>query len=50
MRFYHYETTLDGVMEKYVPGDYEFDVPQKLIQLYNTKDYGDYKMQLEKFH
>ena len=40
---YHYETTLDGVMEKYIPGDYEFDVPQKLIQLYNTKDYGDYK-------
>lgn len=40
---YHYETTLDGVMEKYVPGDYEFDVPQKLIELYNSKDYGTYK-------
>lgn len=35
-------TYLDGVMEKYVPGDYEFDVPQKLIDLYNTKDYGRY--------
>ena len=35
-------TTLDGVMEKYVPGDYEFDVPQKLIDLYNAKDYGPY--------
>lgn len=35
-------TYLDGVMEKYVPGDYEFDVPQKLIDLYNTKDYGKY--------
>ncbi|RZJ33867.1 MAG: S46 family peptidase [Flavobacterium sp.] len=35
-------TTLDGVMEKYVPGDYEFDVPQKLIDLYNAKDYGQY--------
>lgn len=33
---------LDGVMEKYVPGDYEFDVPKKLIDLYNTKDYGQY--------
>lgn len=33
---------LDGVMEKYVPGDYEFDVPQKLIDLYETKDYGPY--------
>lgn len=40
---YHYETTLDGVMEKYVPGDYEFDVPKKLIELYNKKDYGTYK-------
>lgn len=35
-------TYLDGVMEKYVPGDYEFDVPKKLIDLYNTKDYGQY--------
>lgn len=35
-------TYLDGVMEKYVPGDYEFDVPQKLIDLYNAKDYGKY--------
>jgi len=35
-------TYLEGVMEKYVPGDYEFDVPQKLIDLYNTKDYGNY--------
>lgn len=40
---YHYETTLDGVIEKYVPGDYEFDVPKKLIELYNNKDYGNYK-------
>ncbi|MEW5674871.1 S46 family peptidase [Flavobacterium enshiense] len=35
-------TYLDGVMEKYVPGDYEFDVPKKLIDLYNAKDYGQY--------
>lgn len=35
-------TYLDGVMEKYVPGDYEFDVPQKLIDLFNAKDYGKY--------
>ena len=33
---------LDGVIEKYVPGDYEFDVPQKLIDLYEAKDYGQY--------
>lgn len=35
-------TYLDGVMEKYVPGDYEFDVHEKLIDLYNKKDYGPY--------
>ncbi len=35
-------TTLDGVMEKYVPGDVEFDVPQRLLDLYRTKDYGPY--------
>lgn len=35
-------TYLDGVIEKYIPGDYEFDVPKKLIDLYNAKDYGKY--------
>ncbi len=41
--YYGYQTHLAGVMEKYVPGDYEFDVPLKLIDLYNKKDYGIYK-------
>ena len=36
------QTYLSGVMEKYKPGDYEFDVPQKLIDLYEAKDYGQY--------
>ena len=40
---YGYQTHLEGVMEKYVPGDYEFDVPAKLVNLYNAKDYGMYK-------
>lgn len=40
--YYEPVTHLEGVMEKYVPGDYEFDVPQKLIDLYNDKDYGPY--------
>lgn len=39
---YSHVTYLDGVIEKYVPGDYEFDVSDKLIQLYNDKDYGAY--------
>lgn len=34
--------TLKGVMEKYKPGDYEFDAPAKLIELINNKDYGQY--------
>ncbi|MBT8316305.1 MAG: S46 family peptidase [Lutibacter sp.] len=40
--YYTTQTYLKGVMEKYVPGDYEFDVPQKLQDLYETKDYGPY--------
>jgi len=40
--FYDDTTYLDGVLEKYIPGDYEFDVPAKLIELYNAKDYGQY--------
>ena len=35
-------TYLDGAMAKYKPGDYEFDVPSKLIELYDNKDYGQY--------
>jgi len=33
---------LEGIMEKYIPGDYEFDVSQKLQDLYAAKDYGEY--------
>ncbi|MBK6382555.1 MAG: S46 family peptidase [Chitinophagaceae bacterium] len=39
---YDYYTYLDGVMDKYVPGDYEFDVPEKIQTLYKNKDYGQY--------
>ncbi|HFA48028.1 MAG TPA: S46 family peptidase [Bacteroidetes bacterium] len=39
---YRSKTYLSGVMEKYVPGDYEFDVPKKLRQLYRDKDFGQY--------
>jgi hypothetical protein len=40
--YYNPVSYLDGVMEKYVPGDYEFDVPEKLIELYQSKDFGEY--------
>tara|TARA_R110002096_G_scaffold21043_7_gene68707 strand:+ start:59490 stop:61685 length:2196 start_codon:yes stop_codon:yes gene_type:complete len=36
------KTYLSGVMAKYVPGDYEFDLPAKLLELYEAKDYGIY--------
>jgi hypothetical protein len=35
-------TYLDGAMAKYKPGDYEFDMPAKLIELNDNKDFGDY--------
>lgn len=40
--YYQPVTYLDGVLEKYVPGDYEFDLPSKLIELHEKKDYGRY--------
>lgn len=40
--YYNFYSTLDGLMQKYIPGDYEFDVPEKLRQLYEKKDYGRY--------
>ncbi|MBX2957141.1 MAG: S46 family peptidase [Cyclobacteriaceae bacterium] len=39
---FDYYSYLDGVLEKYKPGDYEFDLPAKLIDLYKKKDYGQY--------
>jgi hypothetical protein len=39
---YNYYTTLDGVMAKYIPGNWEFDVPKDLIKLWENKDYGRY--------
>ncbi len=41
VKYDHY-TYLDGVMDKYKPADYEFDVPEKLRSLYQAKDYGQY--------
>lgn len=38
----NYYTSLKGTVAKYKPGDPEFDMPQKLIDLYNSKDYGQY--------
>ena len=39
---YDYICTANGILEKYVPGDYEFDVPQRLLDLIEARDYGQY--------
>ncbi|WP_177761191.1 S46 family peptidase [Flavobacterium sp. I3-2] len=35
-------TTLQGTIAKHKAGDEEFEVPQRLIDLYNNKDFGTY--------
>lgn len=38
----NFYTTLKGTIAKHKEGDDEFDAPDKLIELYNNKDYGQY--------
>lgn len=42
--FYEYYTTLEGIMEKDDPAIYDYDVPEKLRELYRKKDYGRYAL------
>ncbi|MBC8034413.1 MAG: S46 family peptidase [Chitinophagaceae bacterium] len=39
---YDFVCTMKGVLDKYIPGDYEFDMPAKLVELASKKDYGQY--------
>lgn len=39
---YNYFTTTTGILEKEKPGDFEFDVPARLKQLIQNKDFGQY--------
>ena len=39
---YDYVCTANGILEKYVPGDFEFDAPKRLIELIEKKDFGAY--------
>ena len=41
---YRYYTTLDGVMEKEDPDNWEFVVPARLKELYEARDFGPYAM------
>ncbi|MEO7444435.1 MAG: S46 family peptidase [Ferruginibacter sp.] len=39
---YDYVTTSKGILEKYIPGDYEFDLPARQIELLKKRDFGQY--------
>jgi hypothetical protein len=39
---YDYICTAKGILEKYIPGDYEFDLPAKQIELLKKRDFGQY--------
>ena len=41
MMYKHY-TTMAGVLEKYQPGDHEFDLPEGYLEKAKSKDYGQY--------
>lgn len=39
---YDYVCTANGILEKYIPGDFEFDAPQRLLDLIEMRDFGQY--------
>lgn len=39
---YDYVTTMKGAVQKYKPGDYEFDLPANLLEKSKAKDFGPY--------
>ncbi|MEO6133667.1 MAG: S46 family peptidase, partial [Ginsengibacter sp.] len=39
---YKYFTTSKGILEKYIPGDFEFDLPSKEMELLKKRDFGQY--------
>lgn len=40
--FFRSFTTANGVVEKFTPGDIEFDAPKKLIDMMKRRDFGQY--------
>ena len=42
---YKHYTTLSGIMEKDNPAIYDYDVPARLRELFETKDYGRYAVE-----
>ena len=47
---YDYYTTLEGIIEKDNPEIYDYNVPEKLKELYHKKDYGRYADENGKLH
>ena len=41
---YKYYTTINGIIEKDNPEIYDYDVPDKLKELFNNKDFGRYEV------
>ena len=39
---YDYVTTSKGFLEKYIPGDYEFDIHPRVLDMMKKKDFGPY--------
>ena len=35
-------STAKGILQKYIPGDADFDMPQRLVDLLERREYGDY--------
>ena len=42
--YYEYRTTLKGIIEKDNPDIYDYNVPEKLKELYKNKNYGQYEI------
>lgn len=46
VRYTHY-TTLDGIIEKDNPEIYDYNIPEKLREIYRRKDFGEYTQEGE---
>jgi len=40
--YYGYKTTMEGVLQKYIPGDIEFNLTDRFLTLARSKKYGKY--------
>ena len=39
---YNHNTTTEGILEKYIPGDYEFNLPQSFKKALENREFGRY--------